>query len=68
MPVVFHGVIGQDMREGNSPSFFNPAEVALVDDYLKRLIEYGIKPRDIGIIAPYRKQVRRVSETMGEIL
>ena len=26
-PLLFHGVMGEDMREGNSPSWFNPVEI-----------------------------------------
>ena len=26
-PLVFHGVVGEDMQEGNSPSWFNPVEI-----------------------------------------
>ena len=29
-PLVFHGVRGEDMREGNSPSWFNPVEIIQV--------------------------------------
>ena len=30
-PLLFHGVIGKDMREGNSPSWFNPVEIIQVN-------------------------------------
>jgi len=59
-PVLFHSVIGEDMREERSPSFFNPQEVAIVVDYVKHLMEYRkvkLKESDIGVISPYRKQV-----------
>ena len=29
-PLLFHGVMGEDMREGNSPSWFNPVEIVQV--------------------------------------
>lgn len=64
-PVIFHGVTGIDEREASSPSFFNRAEVEVLMDYVKKLLQTQAKkglatiaPRDIGIIAPYRKQVR----------
>jgi helicase MOV-10 len=61
-PIIFHGIIGRDMREERSPSFFNPEEVSVVHDYVKSLLQKkrGIKvnPKDIGIISPYRKQVQ----------
>uniref|UniRef100_A0A3Q3W9K6 RNA helicase n=1 Tax=Mola mola TaxID=94237 RepID=A0A3Q3W9K6_MOLML len=63
-PVIFHGVTGIDAREASSPSFFNVAEVEVMMDYVKKLLQtHGKKglatilPKDIGIIAPYRKQV-----------
>jgi len=62
--VIFHGVPGKDERESNSPSFFNIFEIDIIIDYLKKLLltqaKRGISrisPREIGIIAPYRKQV-----------
>ncbi|XP_020785667.2 putative helicase mov-10-B.2 isoform X2 [Boleophthalmus pectinirostris] len=62
-PIIFHGVTGLDVRESSSPSFFNAAEVDVLMDYVKKLLQTqgkkGISkifPRDIGIIAPYRKQ------------
>ncbi|CAL8367026.1 unnamed protein product [Lota lota] len=66
-PVIFHGVTGQDVREANSPSFFNIAEVEKLMEYVKKLLEshgrkgrYKVSPKDIGIIAPYRKQVLKI--------
>uniref|UniRef100_A0A8C1QWD1 RNA helicase n=1 Tax=Cyprinus carpio TaxID=7962 RepID=A0A8C1QWD1_CYPCA len=66
-PVIFHGVPGKDERESNSPSFFNIFEIEIIVDYLKKLLltqaKRGISrisPRDIGIIAPYRKQVEKI--------
>ncbi len=63
--MIFHGVNGVDEREASSPSFFNVAEVEVLMDYVKKLLQtHGkrdmakISPRDIGIIAPYRKQVQ----------
>lgn len=63
--MIFHGVTGVDEREACSPSFFNVAEVEVLVDYVKKLLQtHGkrglatISPKDIGIIAPYRRQVR----------
>ena len=61
-PIVFHGVVGRDMREERSPSFFNPEEASEVVRFTKELLEarsFGInvKEKEIGIISPYRKQV-----------
>lgn len=63
-PLIFHGVMGKDEREANSPSFFNVSEIEVLVDYLTKLMETQgkkglpkLSPKDIGIIAPYRKQV-----------
>lgn len=62
-PIIFHGVIGKDQREERSPSFFNPEEAAIVYSYVRKLLTekrrgLRIEQKQIGIITPYRKQVR----------
>ncbi|XP_044207549.1 putative helicase mov-10-B.1 isoform X1 [Thunnus albacares] len=73
-PVIFHGVTGIDEREASSPSFFNRAEVEVLMDYVKKLLETQAKkglatinPRDIGIIAPYRKQVQKIRKALEKV-
>lgn len=63
-PLIFHGVAGTDERDSNCPSVYNMAEVEVLKEYLKALVDYlhkrgvtQIGPGEIGIIAPYRKQV-----------
>ncbi|KAI4888968.1 hypothetical protein NFI96_014931, partial [Prochilodus magdalenae] len=70
-PVIFHGVLGKDERELNSPSFFNTSEIIVVLSYLKKLlVSQGkkgtakISPKDIGIITPYRKQVEKLRKAI----
>lgn len=49
------------MREGNNPSWFNPAEAVQVMLYCCQLAKKLYNPvdiTDIGIIAPYKKQVK----------
>uniref|UniRef100_A0A8C1UH35 RNA helicase n=1 Tax=Cyprinus carpio TaxID=7962 RepID=A0A8C1UH35_CYPCA len=62
-PFIFHGVRGTEMREGNNPSWFNPAEAVQVMMYCcqlaKRLYD-PIPATDIGVIAPYKKQVEKI--------
>ncbi|CAH1266453.1 MOV10 [Branchiostoma lanceolatum] len=69
-PVIFHGVEGEDKREGNSPSFFNAREVATVLDYVHELLNSrgGIRvtKRDIGIISPYRRQVQKIQQKLRQ--
>ncbi|XP_018416350.1 PREDICTED: putative helicase MOV-10 [Nanorana parkeri] len=72
-PIIFHGVLGKDEREGNSPSFFNVAEVEQLMYYLKALLETQkkkgiakISPKEIGIISPYRKQVEKIRKAIDK--
>ena len=39
VPLVFHGVIGQDLKEETSPSFFNIEEIVIVLDYIRQILE-----------------------------
>uniref|UniRef100_A0A3Q4I2S6 RNA helicase n=1 Tax=Neolamprologus brichardi TaxID=32507 RepID=A0A3Q4I2S6_NEOBR len=73
-PVIFHGVTGKDEREASSPSFFNVAEVEVLMDYVQKLLQAQgkrgvakITPRDIGIIAPYRKQVQKIRKALDKV-
>ncbi|XP_051913995.1 putative helicase mov-10-B.1 [Hippocampus zosterae] len=73
-PLIFHGVTGIDEREATSPSFFNRAEVQILMDYVKKLLETSgkkglptISPKDIGIITPYRKQVQKIRQALMKV-
>ncbi|XP_074610550.1 RNA helicase Mov10l1-like isoform X2 [Acropora palmata] len=69
-PVVFHGVQGEDLREGNSPSWFNPVEAVQVVKYLQALKssdKLSIKLSDVGIITPYRKQVEKTRLLLASV-
>ncbi|KAI0253351.1 P-loop containing nucleoside triphosphate hydrolase protein [Lactifluus subvellereus] len=62
-PVVFHGVRGDEKRSRHSRSLFNIHEASIVRDYCQKLItdpELKIYPEDIGIVAPYKAQVRTI--------
>lgn len=65
-PLLFHGLIGQDQREKNSPSWFNIEEVAQVLLYITALLSgpHNLQPKDIGIISPYRKQVQKLRKAL----
>ena len=55
-PFAFFGVEGQDMREGDSPSFFNPYEIILVADLVESLQrEKKLKPNELAVISPFFK-------------
>lgn len=49
----------EDLREGNSPSWFNPMEAVQVLKYVQVITKKhpDVELEDIGIITPYRKQV-----------
>ncbi|XP_063300399.1 helicase MOV-10 [Pelobates fuscus] len=71
-PIIFHGILGRDEREGNSPSFFNIDEVEVIICYLTDLLQTQgkkglakISPKDIGIISPYRKQVEKIRKAIN---
>nr|XP_033813500.1 RNA helicase Mov10l1 isoform X2 [Geotrypetes seraphini] len=62
-PLIFHGVRGNEMREGSSPSWFNPAEAVHIMRYcclLAKHVSTLVSKKDIGVIAPYRKQVEKI--------
>ncbi|XP_023327482.1 putative helicase MOV-10 isoform X3 [Eurytemora carolleeae] len=69
-PLIFHGVVGQDQREERSPSFFNPEEIVRVLAYLKQLFDMKknkVKGKEIGIIAPYRRQVEKIRQGLKKL-
>lgn len=37
-PLIFHGVYGTERREANNPSFFNPEEISVIEDYVVHLL------------------------------
>ncbi|CAA7270266.1 unnamed protein product [Cyclocybe aegerita] len=58
-PIIFHSIVGKDMQEANSPSFFNIDEATIVKKYVMSLVgnrKNGTKPEHIGIITPYHAQ------------
>ncbi|CAJ1056264.1 RNA helicase Mov10l1 isoform X1 [Xyrichtys novacula] len=69
-PLLFHGVRGTEMREGNNPSWFNPVEAVQVMLYCCQLAKKLYNPvnaSDIGIIAPYRKQCEKIRLLLGRV-
>ncbi|XP_067915750.1 RNA helicase Mov10l1 [Heterodontus francisci] len=62
-PIIFHGLRGNEMREGSNPSWFNPKEAVQVMRYCCLLAKHctnPVQPSDIGVIAPYQKQVQKI--------
>ncbi|KAG8867123.1 hypothetical protein FRC20_006671 [Serendipita sp. 405] len=62
-PVVFHSIVGKDVREARSPSFFNVEEASLVKEYVQRLKEdkrLKLVDENIGVISPYNAQCSKI--------
>ncbi|XP_074862033.1 RNA helicase Mov10l1 [Carettochelys insculpta] len=62
-PLIFHGMRGTETREGHNPSWFNPTEAVQVMRYcclLAKHADNAVSVTDIGVIAPYRKQVEKI--------
>ncbi|KAG9342270.1 hypothetical protein JZ751_016772, partial [Albula glossodonta] len=69
-PLIFHGIRGTEMREANNPSWFNPGEAVKVMLYCCSLAKRLYKPiaaTDIGVIAPYRKQVEKIRVLLNRV-
>jgi len=74
-PLLFYGVEGKDVCDDDTPSFYNPAEALVVLQVVTKLLlmkELNVGTDEIGIIAPYRKQVQKIrlllrKEGMGAI-
>lgn len=62
IPLIFHGIRGENYQESDSPSWCNPAEVYHVARYLQLLLNANVNPNDVGVITPYRKQVEKIRE------
>ncbi len=66
-PLLFHGVTGEDKREGNSPSWFNPEEAQAVLEHVRAILEHrsaGVRQTDIGVVTPYHKQSLKIKELL----
>ncbi|NXW66608.1 M10L1 helicase, partial [Eurystomus gularis] len=62
-PLIFHGIRGREVREGHSPSWFNATEAVQVMRYCCQLAKNenaAVSVTDIGVIAPYHKQVEKI--------
>ena len=64
-PVLLHNVVGEELRDPGSASAYNIEEVRVIQDYIYELLSdesLGLSPRDIGVIAPYARQVKLLRE------
>ena len=69
-PIMFHGVVGQHSKDGLSPSLYNQQEIGLIKSYVAKLLESSeaVSHKDIGVICPYRRQVRMIKEALKDML
>ncbi|XP_043665275.1 RNA helicase Mov10l1-like isoform X1 [Vespula pensylvanica] len=65
--ILFHGIKGENLRDYDSPSWYNPEEATQVYLYLLKLYKHGICAEDIGIITPYQKQVLQIRQLLLEL-
>ncbi|KAM6320942.1 RNA helicase Mov10l1 [Aegotheles albertisi] len=59
----YNPLLGSETREGRSPSWFNPTEAVQVMQYCCHLAKNenaAVSVTDIGVIAPYHKQVEKI--------
>ncbi len=66
-PVQFIDTAGagyDEEREPDGESRLNPQEAALVGRKVRALLEAGVRPEDVAVIAPYAAQVRRLRELL----
>ncbi|GKY99097.1 hypothetical protein MPSEU_000865200 [Mayamaea pseudoterrestris] len=62
-PIIFHAIDGDNVRESNSPSWFNPQEAQQVVLYVQKLMSEtrpALRADDIGIITPYARQAEKI--------
>ncbi|XP_072398458.1 probable RNA helicase armi isoform X2 [Diabrotica undecimpunctata] len=64
--IIFHGVIGENYRTADSPSWYNPHEVAQVFYYVNQFYRLGVKSSGIGIVTPYIKQAKELRTVFTE--
>lgn len=66
-PIIFHNVEGENLRECNSPSWFNPQEAELVVEYVQQLMHNTrppLKSDEIGIVTPYAQQAQKIRKAL----
>ena len=68
-PLIFLDTAGKGLEETLSSaggSWSNPGEAVLLADWARRLIQGGLNPRDVAVIAPYRAQVAALRALLPE--
>ncbi len=57
----------EEQRDPVTHSLLNEGEAVLVERVVRMLLEDGVHPDDIGVIAPYSAQVARLSKALPEV-
>lgn len=66
-PVVFYSVAGEDLRDSDSPSWYNPDEVSQVARVVKSILKspkLAVSAKSIAVISPFYKQNVKIRERM----
>ncbi|WP_232686552.1 AAA domain-containing protein [Halobacterium zhouii] len=58
-------VAGNERREERGASVRNPREAGVVTDRVETLLDAGVAPADVGVIAVYSGQVREIRSRLG---
>ena len=67
-PLLFHCSTGVESRPSESPSWRNQSEANIVESYVSDLLQTGIVDcNDIGIISPYRGQVKEIRQKLSKL-
>jgi predicted DNA helicase len=69
-PVTFIDTAGAGYEEEQEPdgeSRLNPQEADLAAGKVRALVDAGIRPEDIAVIAPYSAQVRRLRSLLADV-
>ncbi|KAH8986277.1 P-loop containing nucleoside triphosphate hydrolase protein [Lactarius deliciosus] len=69
IPACVPGIKGQERRTRHSPSYLNILEASVVRDYCLKLTQdnehkISVDEQEIGVIAPYKAQVRTIRELL----
>ena len=69
-PAVWVDTAGAGLDERRDPvtaSLYNLGEARLVQGLVRRLLQAGLPPDDLGVIAPYSAQIRRLRELLPQV-
>ena len=62
----FFQVEGKEQSREGGTSFLNEAEADLIASLLKRVLDAGVRPEEIGIITPYMEQVKLLKRLLHQ--